>query len=408
MKMISRLAKAITGNAEVEKRKGGVHVSRPVLNGQQWHDWAVKWGVPDPLAADDLHVTILYSKVDVKMIPDKTVRSIYIGPGYGDAACFAQFGPNADVLVVCFSDWDLWNRHWNFLANGGESTWPTYRPHMSISKATKDFELSDEALADAPLYINLGGEVYADLKEPEPDDQVTDGAEEQEDGDDVLIIIIEKAAKAAQALVTKSLAEPGSLQLSAMDIYALDDIAKSRPIQKGVLRRIAKAEWAPGAIKELDGAQVERVQKSVDVVINMGGALSGPVQKATGRESSVFKTEEDRHLIWSIASVSTVKGELFHDGEDTISTRALEEFTIDLMKNSRAGKFDHEGEACNHIVQALVLSEELQKALGIDLGMECLVTCTEVHPDRWAEVKDGTWCQSIAGTFYYYEDEAVA
>lgn len=407
MKTIKSIVKQALGIAEVEKRDG-VYISRPVLNGQEWYDWAVKWGVPSPIAAADMHVTVMSSTVDVKMVPDKSAYSVPTSGGWSPG-CFCLMGPQNQALVFCWDDYDLWDRHYAFIRNGAVDSWPTYRPHMTITMENGDYELPDGALSDAPTFISLGGEVYADLKKATPDDEESDGAagDDAEDGDDALIIVIEIAAAAAQKALDVE------QNLSPLDRLALRDMAVRKTVTKGVLKRVSAADWAPAEIKDLAksvtkpvavAATKKRVEVDVTITTHQIGS---DVEKTSKASALTMKADDDRHLVWGIASVSTVKGELYVDLHDErITTRCLEEFTIDLMKNQRAGKFEHEGEVCNHVVQALVLSDDLQKALGIDLGKECLVTCTEVPNDAdWALVKQGNWEQSIAGRLWYYEDE---
>lgn len=411
MKILTDIAKQarhlIVGD-DIQKR-AGVYVYRPVLNGQEWHDWAVKYGVPSPLAADDFHVTVIYSQVDVKMIPDKTVRSIYIGPGYGDAGCFAQLGPKGESLVVCFSDWDLYNRHWNFQSNGAVTTWPTYRPHMTITNETGDFELSDEALANAPIYINLGGEVFRGLEKPQPSDQVADGAEDPDDDDQDLVVVIAIAASAAQQLREKALAD-SSIRLNPMDRYALDDVAEGRKVTKGVLRRIAATNWAPAEIKKFAAEAAGAVEPPV-VVAKDGkkyvereltmtvGEIPEAVRKALPAGFDVFKFKEEEKLAWGWASVATVGGVDVEDLQgDTITTKAQREWLHSMFRGKRAGLMEHDGEAVAELVEGIVFDADVQKALGIDLGMEGIFTCTHYTCEKtWALVKSGKWMHSIAG-----------
>lgn len=406
----SAVARAI-GNSEVAKRDG-VFVSRPVLNGQAWHDWAVKWGVPKPVPAGEMHVTVVHSVVDVKMIPDSTVASVYIGPGYGDAACFAMMGRTNSSLCVCWDDWNLWNRHWNFLSNGAVTKWPTFRPHMCLSYDAAGYELPDEALADAPIYIHLGGEVFADLKK---DAEPAEVKVEADDEDIDLVVIIIDAAKSAKDLLLTDMRG-----IAPVDKVALRDIAAEHPVTKAVAKRLADSAWATDSLKSLAGPPAEAVEKKapataetrkrkeIDVTLEVA-EISEEVRKNLGTEA-VFKANDEEQIIYGIASVSTVKGELLEDlhGEG-FTTKALREFTHDIIRGQRAGKFDHEGPACNEVVEALVLSDDMQKALGIDLGFEPLLIGMHVPDEKnWTEVKKGDWMFSIAGTMWFYEDEPDA
>lgn len=384
---------------EIEKRNG-VFVGRYLepANAKKWHDWAVKHGVPNPVPPEEMHVTVIYSITDAKLARDERGMTIYTGPGYGTAGSFCMFGPENEALVFAFANWDLYNRHWEFLSNGAKTTWPEYRPHLTISQDAKGFELSDEALSEVPTYIVLMSEQNADLKQPTKDEANQDGPEDAEEGDDVLIIVVEMAkTKAAQMIE----AEKEKATLSFFDQYALADVARGT-ISKGLARRLAAETWAPEEFKALaEGAAVEKKRVDVDTEIKVQS-----IEKALGKKGKeVFKSiDEERRLVWGIASVSTVKGKLVEDHhEEGITTRALEEFSISLAKGRRGGKFDHEGEIVNEVVQNFVLSDEVQKALGIDLGYEALLVTIEVREQDWPMVRDGDWELSIAGRMSYYE-----
>lgn len=398
MKIIDRAMSAARNVMNVQRRDG-VYVSRPVTNGQEWYDWAVKWGVPEPLAADDLHVTIVHSAVDVKMSPDKTVKSIYLGPGYGDAASFALLGPKGESLCVCFSDWDLYNRHWNWVDNGAVVTWPTYRPHMTITNAVGDYELPDGALADAPIYINLGPEVFADLKTPDVAEEDPEGVEDGDGAD--LIVVIEVQMSAAQEILRSDAA------LSAIDKVALLDIASGRQITRGVASRIGAQSWAPDVLREMIAKPKEKpVTRTREVTFTIG-QIPVEVQRALGAKVDGFKPREAERMAVGIANITTVGGELVVDAHDTsFTTQSMTEYARCLLRGTRASTFDHEGALCNEVVQAFNLSDDVQRALGIDLGFEPLLV--EVHvpdDDNWAMVMSGDWMFSINGTFGYQEVE---
>lgn len=424
MKILTEIGKAarqmIVGE-DMEKARKGLYVYRDVLNGQEWHDWAVKYGVPSPLAADDFHVTQLYSTVNVQMIPDKRVLSYSIGPGYGDAACFAQLGPDGQSLVVCFRAWELYDRHWTFIQNGAEEKWPTYRPHMTITNETGDFQLSDAALADAPLYINLGPEKYDELKDFKV--VADDGAEVPAADDGELVVIISIAASAAQTFAEKRLVD-SSIRLNPMDAYALDDIAKGRKITKGVLRRVAATDWAPDAIKmfahdavgspwtptiDFEAVKQSREGKVVEVdgkkfVEREMTMTVRPIpdeirKKLPNKDIDSFKFQEEEKLAWGWASVATVGGADVEDLQgDTITTKAQRQWLHSLFRGKRAGLMEHEGEAISEVVEGIVFDADLQKAIGIDLGMEGVLTCTHYTCEKtWALVKSGKWMHSIAG-----------
>lgn len=383
---------------DLRKRKG-VYISRPVLNADEWKAWMTRHGVPNPVP--DLHVTIIYSETDAKL---PLAKNPVVIPQR--CMAFTQFGPNDESLVVAFDSWELGDRHWAYREAGATSKWPTFRPHMTLTNDFGAYELPDAALLDVPEYIMLGTEVPADIKtgdtmaaddlNPEGGD-VGDGA--------TLVLIVEIAASAAQKML-----DDGEVK-RPVDRAAMQDIARKRPITKAVAKRLAATDWAPAEVKALAGEPAAKVEKkgdakSVDVVLTMTD-----VRKAlAGKNVSKMEPDDDRRLVWQIASVTKVNGEFLKDHHgDTFDTRAMEEFAIDLMRGQRLGKIDHGHGPANEIVQALVLSEELQKALGFDLGYEPFITCTYV-PDaaHWEEVKKGEWETSISGRFLYHPEEEQA
>lgn len=404
MQMITRAMTAIKSVLDVERR-AGVFVSRPVTNGQEWYDWAVKHGVPDPLPPEEMHVTIISSLTDVKMIPEKTVRSIYIGPGYGDAGCFTNLGPTGAALCVCFGDWDLYDRHWNFMSNGAVTKWPTYRPHMTISMNAAGFELSDAALSDAPLYISLGGEVYADLKQP--DDIKTVGVDpEGVDGtpEEAAAVEITQEVRAAAVEILES-----GAMLSPLDRLGLLDIAHGHPITRGIATRLGGQNWASAELKAMIKEPKEKPQtadasRTRDVVVTIG-----ELPAELRRDLPMFSSNDEERTVFGIANITTVGGDLVVDAHNTaFTTRAMTGW-LELALQTDAGcDFSHEGPATMRIAQGIVLRDYMQHALGIDLGFEPTLVLVRVPDDAdWAKVKRGDWMFSIAGTFTYEEVEVA-
>lgn len=401
MKMLLDMAKRAMGVAPVAKRDG-VYISRKLMpaNAQKWHDWAVKWGVPAPLDPADMHVTVLYSAVDLKPPLIETGLNIEATPAYGGSGCFALFGKDEDHLVFVFRSWELWDRNYSLTDLGAVSTWPDYRPHLTLSKAAAGFELSDEALQDVPRWIVLGPEVSEGLNQADPEDDVSDDAADGEgDSEDVVVAVL--VVECAQKL----LKDQGD-NLSVLDAYDLARVAKGRA-SKSMAKRLASRDWAPAELKSLATAKSKSARRKVSKELTISvSQLPEEVSKAL-KTSDVAKTNDDEQIVMGIASVSTIKGELVKDlHEDEITTQALVEFNRSLISGSRAGKFDHEGDVCTEVVAGLVLTEDWQKALGIDLGFEPYLV--EIHvpdPQDWAEVKKGEWMLSVAGTMWYYEDD---
>ncbi|WP_313437255.1 anti-CBASS protein Acb1 family protein [Novosphingobium sp.] len=112
-----------------------LYVQRKLLNGAALIAWAKENGFKSTLSADDLHVTVLYSKTAVD--PMKMGESwagdeqgrIRVKPG-GPRA-IERFGENAVVLL--FTSWELESRHRSMVEAGGSHDFDEYHPHVTIS-----------------------------------------------------------------------------------------------------------------------------------------------------------------------------------------------------------------------------------------------------------------------------------
>lgn len=366
--------------ADVEKR-AGLYIKRPVLNGQDWYDWAVKYGIPSPVAADDLHVTIIYSSVDVKVKPER--RSLTCCTSHG---AFRLFGEGEDALVVTFGVYDVWSlqdRHYFLQNNGATSKWPSFRPHMTLSYEAAGFEISDAALQDAPDEVILGGEVFGDVK-ADFVEQVAKSMANPEgfSGADLNLVDVTKELRDA----AKALLKTKNDDMDPMDVSILFEVANSAQVRAGVLRPID------------DDSPVAEVKKTIDVDFKL---ITAEVAKELGLKEA-FKANEAEQMVVVIASVAKHGDTLADDLHgDQMTAQALTEYSRDIIRGTRAGQFNHNGDNRFEVVQSFNLDETIQKSLGIDLGFEPLLM--EIHipdSDDWAEVMDGEWGVSIRGTMF--------
>ena len=117
-----------------------LYVQRKLLNGAALIAWAKENGFKSTLSADDLHVTVLYSKTAVD--PMKMGESwagdeqgrIRVKPG-GPRA-IERFGENAVVLL--FASWELESRHRSMVEAGGSHDFDEYHPHITLSYEVPD------------------------------------------------------------------------------------------------------------------------------------------------------------------------------------------------------------------------------------------------------------------------------
>jgi broad specificity phosphatase PhoE len=137
-------------------------VTRPILNAKVIRQWALDQGVPSTVPADDMHVTIAFSRKPVDwstLTPDSTHLTI---PSSGDRG-YAMFGVNEDTLVLTFDDPRLDARHSLFDAIGASYDWE-YQPHISLTYLAPGDTLY-ETMIPYPGPIVLGGENYKEVSD---------------------------------------------------------------------------------------------------------------------------------------------------------------------------------------------------------------------------------------------------
>ena len=384
--VMKSLKAALLGSAATEvdvAKRAGLLVKRPVLNSADWYDWAVKYEIPNPVPAEKMHVTLIYSPgKDAKIKPQDRPMIMLTEQGG-----FHMFGVDEDCLVLALGGYEVWelhDRHYFLQTAGLESKWPSYRPHMTLSYDAKDFEISDEALAAAPDYVILGTEVFDDI-----DDNFAEAAKSMNNpeglpADDLKLVPVDAALREA----AKTLLDVQKSSLDPIETATLWEIAKADSVPIGIIRQVGI---------DADSHQVE-IRKTLELEFKL---VTEEVAKSLGLQEA-FKSNEAEQMVVVIASVAKSGGELSTDLHgDQMDGQALVEFSRDIIRGTRAGQFNHNGDNRFEIVQSLFLGEDIQKSLGIDLGYEPLLM--EIHiPDSkdWAEVNDGEWGVSIRGTMY--------
>jgi len=155
----------ITGQPIVDAAPRTLYVSRKVENADEIIAWAKRQGFKTTLPADDLHVTVAFSRVAVDWMKagenysgdrNGTVTIERGGPRLLD-----QFKGNAVVLL--FASNVLSWRHINLIDIGASWDFPEYQPHITIT-----YEPGVINLAKVEPYqgrIVLGPELFAEVKE---------------------------------------------------------------------------------------------------------------------------------------------------------------------------------------------------------------------------------------------------
>jgi len=141
-----------------------LYVSRRVLNADEIIAWAKGQGFETTLAAEDLHVTIAYSRTPVDWME---VHQTWTVKPNGNLTCSAggprlveRFGEGAVVLL--FNCSDLTWRHVEIRDAGASWDWPDYQPHITFT-----YQPGGVDLAKVEPYrgvIELGPEVFEEIK----------------------------------------------------------------------------------------------------------------------------------------------------------------------------------------------------------------------------------------------------
>jgi len=106
------------------------------------------------------------------------------------------------------------------------------------------------------------------------------------------------------------------------------------------------------------------------------------------------EVDEDRQFVAGWASVVSVDGKPVIDTEgDTMTEADLVESAEEFMRSYRRGKKSHQGDADKvEFVQSVVFTEEVQDAMGIDLGFVGWWLGGYVRDDElWQDVRAGTF-----------------
>jgi hypothetical protein len=137
-----------------------LYVSRKVVNAADIIAWAKEQGFKTTLPADDLHVTIAYSRdpVDWMNVGESWAGELKVAAG--GPRLVERFG---DARVLLFKAAELDWRHENIKAAGASWDHPEYQSHITISydPGSPDLQNVDPYQGE----IILGPELFAEVKE---------------------------------------------------------------------------------------------------------------------------------------------------------------------------------------------------------------------------------------------------
>jgi cation transport regulator ChaB len=118
-------------------------------------------------------------------------------------------------------------------------------------------------------------------------------------------------------------------------------------------------------------------------------------------QAEVKKLDDELRVVWGWASVIEENGQVVIDKQgDVISEEELVSAAHDFMREARLAKAMHDGEGIGEVVESVVLTKELQKALGIEVNKVGWLIGMHVEcNDAWAKFSDGTYAGfSIGGS----------
>lgn len=139
-----------------------LYVSRKLLNAQDIIDHFKAQGVETTLPADDMHVTITFSRQAVDWMKMGQAWEAKIEIAEGGPRLMDKFGPEGKALVLLFRSFELEWRHESMVANGASWDWPEYQPHVTISHA---FEGDIEDIEPYQGPLRFGPEIFAEVNE---------------------------------------------------------------------------------------------------------------------------------------------------------------------------------------------------------------------------------------------------
>lgn len=139
-----------------------LYVCRKVVNAAEILAHYRAQGVGELVAADDMHVTITYSRQPVNWMQMGEAWESELKVNAGGARLMEAFGANQDTLVLAFVCSSLSWRHEGMVQAGASWDWPDYQPHVSISYA---FDGDIESIEPWRGEIKLGPEIFEAINE---------------------------------------------------------------------------------------------------------------------------------------------------------------------------------------------------------------------------------------------------
>jgi phage-related protein (TIGR01555 family) len=165
-----RMAGAVTGDQATllmaDAKPRSLYVQRKLLNAAEFLKWAKAQGFGETLSADDLHVTVLYSKTPVDWLKmggtwdENEKGEVTVKPG---GARIVEVLGDKGAVVLLFNSSTLTWRHEEMVRNGASHDFDDYQPHVAISWNAGDVDLANVEPYRGKLVF--GPEIFAEIDE---------------------------------------------------------------------------------------------------------------------------------------------------------------------------------------------------------------------------------------------------
>jgi uncharacterized protein len=141
-----------------------LYVRRDLLNGADLVKWAKANGFETTLPADDMHVTVLYSRTAV----DPMVMGESWGNQEDGGLVVTAGGPRAlekfgeGAVVLQFASWGLISRHKDMIERGASHDYPEYLPHVTLTYSAPE-GLDIASIVPFAGELRFGPEIFEPL-----------------------------------------------------------------------------------------------------------------------------------------------------------------------------------------------------------------------------------------------------
>ncbi len=392
--------------ARTQKAYGAepIYMYQPVLNAEQIIEWAAAQGFTSTLLADDMHVTVVFSRTPfsaeyTRIAAEHGTVLFHNVVVRGGKRTVTPLGDKGAVVLKIESD-DLQGEHREFRRLGASWDYQEYTPHITIT-------YSGQGLDPRNMTPFAGDIVLGPLR-----------AKPMKTNWDSVVVETPTAKRLRAAVETLK-------RLMTDDSFTTREEAVVRSYDLGLEGAIHVYQTADGQAVYMPGEDHEHylehmaeragimepeddednedegesdsqetlLQQVISAILAAVIDKGSPVEKAVTKTSDILKVDSERRIVWGWASVSTMKGELVTDLQgDRIAPSEMEKMADRFMRSARAAKAMHMGGDVGEVIHSFPLTKELADAFGIQTDREGWITGTYVKSDaEWAKVLKGEY-----------------